>query len=80
MLGLATAATVRELFALLLAGDGPAVLALVERQHAQGIDPVALFRGLLETVHGVTRARSAARSIRRSRPRSARPGRIGRAG
>ena len=55
MLGLGDRATVRELFALLLAGDGPAVLELVERQHAQGIDPIALFRGLLETAHGVTR-------------------------
>jgi DNA polymerase-3 subunit gamma/tau len=55
MLGLGDRATVRELFALLLAGDGPAVLDLVGRQHAQGIEPVALFRGLLETVHGITR-------------------------
>ncbi len=54
MLGLGDRATVRELFTLLLAGDGSAVLALVERQHAQGIDPVALFRGLLEAVHGIT--------------------------
>lgn len=55
MLGLGDRTTIRELFTLLLAGDGPAVLALVERQYAQGLDPVALFRGLLETVHGVTR-------------------------
>jgi DNA polymerase-3 subunit gamma/tau len=55
MLGLGDRATVRELFTLLLAGDAPAVLGLVDRQHGQGIDPVALFRGLLETAHGVTR-------------------------
>ncbi|WP_076068236.1 DNA polymerase III subunit gamma/tau [Sphingomonas montana] len=57
MLGLSDRGAVRALFAKLLAGDAPAVLAAVGRQHELGVDPTALFRGLLETCHGVTRAK-----------------------
>ncbi|HEX8445186.1 MAG TPA: DNA polymerase III subunit gamma/tau [Sphingomonas sp.] len=57
MLGLSDRGAVRSLFAKLLAGDGPAVLAAVAQQHELGVDPTALFRGLLETCHGVTRAK-----------------------
>ncbi len=58
MLGLSDRGAVRRLFALLLAGDAPAVLAALEEQHALGVEPAALFRGLLEAVHGVTRAKA----------------------
>ena len=57
MLGLSDRGAVRSLFAKLLAGDAPAVLAAVAQQHELGVDPTALFRGLLETCHGVTRAK-----------------------
>ncbi len=58
MLGLSDRGAVRRLFALLLAGDAPAVLAALAEQHALGVEPAALFRGLLEAVHGVTRAKA----------------------
>ena len=58
MLGLSDRGAVRRLFALLLAGDAPAVLAALADQHALGVEPAALFRGLLEAVHGITRAKA----------------------
>jgi DNA polymerase-3 subunit gamma/tau len=58
MLGLSDRGAVRRLFALLLAGDAPAVLAALADQHALGVEPSALFRGLLEAVHGITRAKA----------------------
>jgi DNA polymerase-3 subunit gamma/tau len=58
MLGLSDRGAVRRLFGLLLSGDAPAVLAALAEQHALGVEPAALFRGLLEAVHGVTRAKA----------------------
>jgi DNA polymerase-3 subunit gamma/tau len=58
MLGLSDRGAVRRLFGLLLAGDAPAVLAALEEQHALGVEPAALFRGLLEAVHAITRAKA----------------------
>jgi DNA polymerase-3 subunit gamma/tau len=58
MLGLSDRGAVRRLFALLLAGDAPAVLVALAEQHALGVEPAALFRGLLEAVHGITRAKA----------------------
>src|SRR6478736_3879419 len=57
MLGLSDRGAIRRLFADLLAGDIKAVLAGVEQQHALGVEPAELLRGLLETVHNVTRAK-----------------------
>ena len=57
MLGLSDRGAVRALFAHLLAGDARAVLAMVRDQHDLGVEPAALFQGLLETCHGVTRAK-----------------------
>ena len=57
MLGLSDRGAIRRLFAALLAADVPAVLALAEQQDALGVEPAAVLRGLLETVHGVTRAK-----------------------
>ena len=57
MLGLSDRGAIRTLFGQLLSGDAPAVLAGVRAQHDLGVDPVAIFRGLLETCHGVTRAK-----------------------
>ncbi len=54
MLGLSDRGAVRDLLAHILAGDGPAALAALRRQYDLGVDPLAVFRALLETVHGVT--------------------------
>ncbi len=58
MLGLSDRGAVRSLLGLLLAGDAPAALAALAEQHALGVEPAALFRGLLEAVHGVTRRKA----------------------
>jgi DNA polymerase III subunit gamma/tau len=58
MLGLSDRGAIRRLFAALLAADVPGVLAAVEQQDALGVEPAALLRGLLEVVHGVTRAKA----------------------
>jgi DNA polymerase III subunit gamma/tau len=57
MLGLSDRGAIRVLFGHLLAGDGPATLDALRSQYDLGVDPVAVFRGLLETCHGVTRAK-----------------------
>jgi len=57
MLGLSDRGAVRDLLARLLAGDAPAVLAALKDQYDLGVEPAALVRGLLEAVHGITRAR-----------------------
>jgi DNA polymerase-3 subunit gamma/tau len=58
MLGLSDRGAIRRLFAAMIAADVPAVLDTVEQQDALGVEPVALLRGLLEVVHGVTRAKA----------------------
>ncbi|MBA3878410.1 MAG: DNA polymerase III subunit gamma/tau [Sphingobium sp.] len=57
MLGLSDRGATRALFALLVAGDGPGTLAALRRQYDLGVDPLAILRALLETVHGVTLAK-----------------------
>ncbi len=54
MLGLSDRGAVRDLFAMLLAGDSTGALGSLRRQYDYGVDPVAVLRALLETVHGVT--------------------------
>jgi len=58
MLGLSDRGAIRRLFATMLASDVPGVLQAVEQQDALGVEPSALLRGLLEVVHGVTRAKA----------------------
>jgi DNA polymerase-3 subunit gamma/tau len=58
MLGLSDRGAIRRLFAAILAADVPGVLQAVEQQDALGVEPAALLRGLLEVVHGVTRAKA----------------------
>ncbi|RST31055.1 DNA polymerase III subunit gamma/tau [Sphingomonas ginkgonis] len=58
MLGLADRGRVRDLFAALLAGDAGAVLGQLDEAYSLGIDPASLMRGLMETVHTVTRAKA----------------------
>jgi DNA polymerase-3 subunit gamma/tau len=57
MLGLSDRGAIRNLLGLLLAGDAPAALAALKDQYDLGVEPTALIRGLLECVHGVTRAK-----------------------
>jgi len=58
MLGLSDRGAIRTLFGHLLNAEAPAALAAINAQHDLGVDPVAVFRGLLETCHGVTRAKA----------------------
>jgi DNA polymerase-3 subunit gamma/tau len=57
MLGLSDRGAIRALLGLLLAGDARGALAAVRDQHDLGVEPAALLRGLLEAVHGITRAK-----------------------
>ncbi|MES2444727.1 MAG: DNA polymerase III subunit gamma/tau [Pseudomonadota bacterium] len=54
MLGLSDRGAIRDLFGLLLAGDALPALASLRGQYDLGVDPQAVLRTLLETVHGVT--------------------------
>ena len=60
MLGLADRGRTRRLLASLLAGDAAAVLTQLDEAHRLGIDPASLIRGLMEAVHGITRAKAGA--------------------
>jgi len=55
MLGLSDRGAVQRLFALVLAGEAQAALAALADQRELGVDPAAILRGLLETVHATTR-------------------------
>jgi DNA polymerase III subunit gamma/tau len=57
MLGLSDRGAVRNLLGLILSGDAQGMLAGVRDQYELGVEPSALIRGLLEAVHGVTRAK-----------------------
>ena len=59
MLGLSDRGAIRRLFGELLKGDAAAVLDGVRGQYELGVEPVAMIHGLLETCHGVTRAKVA---------------------
>ena len=57
MLGLSDRGAIRTLFGLLLEGDAPGALASLRGQYDLGVDPQAVLRTLLETVHAVTLAK-----------------------
>src|SRR3954449_3869508 len=57
MLGLSDRGAIRKLLGLLLAGDAPGALAALRDQYDLGVEPSAVLRGLLESVHGITRAK-----------------------
>ncbi|MCZ4340884.1 DNA polymerase III subunit gamma/tau [Sphingomonadaceae bacterium G21617-S1] len=59
MLGLSDRGAIRRLFGELLNGDAGAVLTAVRAQYDLGVEPAAMLHGLLETCHGVTRAKVA---------------------
>ena len=54
MLGLADKSAQRRLFAALLAGDGAALLELIDQQFALGVEPLALMRTVMELTHRIT--------------------------
>ena len=54
MLGLSDRGAIRELFGLMLAGDAPGTLGSLRGQYDLGVDPQAVLRTLLETVHAST--------------------------
>ena len=60
MLGLADRGRTRRLLETILAGEASAMLAQLDEAHALGIDPTSLIRGLMESLHGVTRAKAGA--------------------
>ena len=60
MLGLADRGRVRRMFAALIEGDGAATLRQLDEAYNLGLDPAALMRGLMETVHSVTRVKAGA--------------------
>jgi DNA polymerase-3 subunit gamma/tau len=57
MLGLSDRGAIRRLLGVMLAGDPAAALAGLRDQYDLGVEPGAVLRGLLESVHGITRAK-----------------------
>ncbi|MGZ8286007.1 MAG: DNA polymerase III subunit gamma/tau [Allosphingosinicella sp.] len=57
MLGLSDRGAVRRLLGVLLADDARAALEALRDQYDLGVEPNAVLRGLLESVHGITRAK-----------------------
>jgi len=60
MLGQADRGRIRRLLETLLTGDVAATLAQLDEAHALGIEPGSLIRGLMESLHAVTRAKAGA--------------------
>jgi DNA polymerase III subunit gamma/tau len=57
MLGLSDRGAIRDLLGVILGGNAPAALAALRDQYDLGVEPHAVLRGLLESVHGITRAK-----------------------
>ncbi len=57
MLGLSDRGAIRRLLGVLLSGDAQGALAALRDQYELGVEPNAVLRGLLESVHGITRAK-----------------------
>src|SRR5215218_8203861 len=55
MLGLSDRGAIRNLLGLILSGDARAALAALRDQYDLGVEPHAVLRGLLESVHAITR-------------------------
>lgn len=58
MLGLADRGRIRTLLSTLLTGDAAATLAQLDEANALGIDPLALLRGLMDSLHAISRAKA----------------------
>ncbi len=57
MLGLSDRGAIRRLFGLILQGDALAMLAEARNQYNLGVEPLAMFAGLLSEVHRLTLAK-----------------------
>ena len=57
MLGLSDRGAIRRLFGLILTGDAQAMLAEAKNQYVLGVEPLAMFAGLLSEVHRLTLAK-----------------------
>jgi len=57
MLGLSDRGAIRNLLGIILTGDARSALAILRDQYDLGVEPSAVLRGLLESVHAVTRAK-----------------------
>ncbi|HEX8469122.1 MAG TPA: DNA polymerase III subunit gamma/tau [Allosphingosinicella sp.] len=57
MLGLSDRGAIRRLLGVMLSGDARAALAVLRDQYDLGVEPSAVLRGLLESVHAITRAK-----------------------
>jgi len=57
MLGLSDRGAIRNLLGVILSGDARAALAALRDQYDLGVEPNAVLRGLLESVHAITRAK-----------------------
>ncbi|HEU4498885.1 MAG TPA: DNA polymerase III subunit gamma/tau [Sphingomicrobium sp.] len=60
MLGQADRGRIRRLLETLLSGDVQDTIAQLDEAHSLGVDPGSLVRGLMETLHAVTRAKAGA--------------------
>ena len=60
MLGQADRGRIRRLLETLLSGEVTETLAQLDDAHSLGIDPGSLIRGLMESLHAVTRAKAGA--------------------
>ncbi|HEX8511915.1 MAG TPA: DNA polymerase III subunit gamma/tau, partial [Allosphingosinicella sp.] len=57
MLGLSDRGAIRRLLGVMLGGDARSALAVLRDQYDLGVEPNAVLRGLLESVHAITRAK-----------------------
>ncbi len=57
MLGLSDRGAIRRLFGLILTGNAQAMLAEAKNQYNLGVEPLAMFAGLLSEVHRLTLAK-----------------------
>ena len=62
MLGQADRGRIRRLLETLLGGDLAATLEQLDEAHALGIEPGSLLRGLMESLHAVTRSKAGAKA------------------
>ena len=60
MLGQADRGRIRRLLEILLTGEVPGAIAQLDEAHALGIEPGSLIRGLMESLHAVTRSKAGA--------------------
>ena len=60
MLGLADRGRIRRMLETILSGNSSAALEELDQAHDLGIDPAQLLRGLMQSLHGITRVKAGA--------------------